>query len=240
MFQIFYDTMIANMRWKLVFYGLGTTLLIAICAVLIGSVLGCTFALFKISKNKVLQKISEIYTTVIRGIPMATQLMIFYFVIFSPIGISNAVLVAIIAFGINSGAYCTEIFRAGIQSIPQGQYEAASSLGMNRFQTMMFIIIPQTIRWVIPPLTSDFITSYKDTSLLSSVGVMELMMFAKNLTTSTGNMTPYMTAALFYLAITLPLIKVVGSIEKRMEQSETGKTVSASASKTQALSKEEN
>ena len=94
--------MIANMRWKLIFYGLGTTLLIAICAVLIGSVLGCTFALFKISKNKVLQKISEIYTTVIRGIPMATQLMIFYFVIFSPIGISNAVLVAIIAFGINS------------------------------------------------------------------------------------------------------------------------------------------
>ncbi|WP_277056991.1 amino acid ABC transporter permease, partial [Treponema socranskii] len=147
---MFYDTMIANMRWKLVFYGLGTTLLIAICAVLIGSVLGCTFALFKISKNKVLQKISQIYTTVIRGIPMATQLMIFYFVIFSPIGISNAVLVAIIAFGINSGAYCTEIFRAGIQGVDAGQTEAGRSLGLSWRQTLVKIVMPQAFRVIIP------------------------------------------------------------------------------------------
>jgi polar amino acid transport system substrate-binding protein len=123
---------------------------------------------------------------------------------------------------VNSSAYLAEIFRAGIQSIPQGQYEAAASLGMNGFQTMTSIILPQTVRRVIPTVTSDFITSYKDTSLLSSVGVMELMMFSKNLTTTSGNITPYMAAAIYYLIVTLPLIKVVGIIENNIARSERG------------------
>jgi polar amino acid transport system substrate-binding protein len=137
------------------------------------------------------------------------------------INIDNNVL-GVIVIAINASAYLAEIFRAGIQSIPQGQYEAASSLGMNYFQTMFDIILPQTIRRVIPTVTSDFITSYKDTSLLSSVGVMELMMFAKNLTSVSGNMTPYVAAAIFYLIVTLPLIKAVGIVEERIANSERG------------------
>ena len=224
----------------MLFPGWLVCLAIVICAYPVAIVLGMGFALLKISKNPLLRALAVVYINLLRGTPFFLQIYILFFGL-PMLNINlDTNLLGFIVVAINSSAYLSEIFRAGIQSIPQGQYEAASSLGMNRFQTMTFIIIPQTIRRVIPPLTSDFITSYKDTSLLSSVGVMELMMFAKNLTTSTGNMTPYMTAALFYLAITLPLIKVVGSIEKRMEQSETGKTVSVAASKNQALSKEEN
>jgi polar amino acid transport system substrate-binding protein len=135
--------------------------------------------------------------------------------------IDNNVL-GVIVVAINASAYLAEIFRAGIQSIPVGQHEAAQSLGMSYFQTMFSIILPQTIRRVIPTVTSDFITSYKDTSLLSSVGVMELMMFAKNLTSVSGNMTPYVAAAIFYLIVTLPLIKLVSTVEKRIARSEQG------------------
>ena len=161
MFASFYDVMIAKGRWMLIPRGLGTTLLIAFFAVLIGSVLGCVFALFKISKSKVLNCISAVYTTIIRGIPMATQLMIFYFVIFSPMGVNNAVLVAIIAFGINSGAYCTEIFRAGIQGVDKGQMEAGRSLGLSWNQTLVKIVLPQAIKTSLPTYTSEFITMIK-------------------------------------------------------------------------------
>ena len=137
------------------------------------------------------------------------------------VNIDNTIL-GMVVVALNSAAYQSEIFRAGIESIPVGQYEAASSLGMNRTQTMISIILPQTIRRVIPTVTSDFITSYKDTSLLMSVGVMEVMMFAKNQVMIAGNMTPYTTAAIFYLIITLPLIKVVGIIERRLATSEQG------------------
>ena len=133
--------MISNQRWVLLLQGLGTTILIAICAILIGTVLGCIFALMKISENKFLRGIANIYTTILRGIPLATQLMIFYFVIFAPLGL-NKLLVAILAYGINSGAYCTEIFRAGIQSIDKGQTEAGRSLGLSKTQTLFNIVLP--------------------------------------------------------------------------------------------------
>ena len=116
MFNAFIETMIAKQRWMLILQGLGNTILIAVCAIVIGTVLGFIFALMKISKLRTLRFISEIYTTVLRGIPLATQLMIFYFVIFAPLGMDK-LLVAILAYGINSGAYCTEIFRAGIQGV---------------------------------------------------------------------------------------------------------------------------
>ncbi|RVU97336.1 ABC transporter permease subunit [Coriobacteriales bacterium OH1046] len=184
--------------------------------------LGLLFALMKISHNPLLRAISVVYINILRGTPLFLQIYIMFFGLpMLGIVIDNNVLgVAVMA--INSSAYLAEIFRAGIQSIPQGQYEAAASLGMNRIQTMFTIILPQTVRRVIPTVTSDFITSYKDTSLLSSVGVMELMMFAKNATSVSGNITPYVTAALFYLVVTLPLIKVVGIIEKNLARSERG------------------
>ena len=149
MFQSFYDTMISGDRWVLILQGLGVTVLIAICAILIGTVLGCIFALFKISSSKILRGIANFYTTVIRGIPLATQLMIFYFVVFAPLGLDR-LFVAILAYGINSGAYCTEIFRAGIQGVDIGQTEAGRSLGLNKAQTLIKIVLPQAVKTAFP------------------------------------------------------------------------------------------
>lgn len=184
--------------------------------------LGLLFAMLKISKWRILRAIAVVYINILRGTPLFLQIYIMFFGLpMLNINIDNNLL-GIIVMAINSSAYLAEIFRAGIQSIPQGQYEAASSLGMNYVQTMFTIILPQTVRRVIPTVTSDFITSFKDTSLLSSVGVMELMMFSKNLTTVTGNITPYVAAGIFYLIVTLPLIKVVGIIEENIARSERG------------------
>ena len=184
--------------------------------------LGLVFALMKISKFRVLRAIAVVYINVLRGTPLFLQIYIMFFGLpMMNINIDNNVL-GVIVMAINSSAYLAEIFRAGIESIPVGQYEAAASLGMGRLMTMVHIILPQTVRRVIPTVTSDFIMAFKDTSLLSSVGVMELMMFAKNLTSVSGNMTPYVTAAIFYLIVTLPLIKVVSTIEKRIARSERG------------------
>ena len=216
MWNSFYETMIAKGRWLLIPQGLGTTLLIAICAVLIGSVLGCIFALFKISKNRFLRGFAEFYTTVIRGIPMATQLMIFYFVIFSPMGMSNAIVVAIIAFGINSGAYCTEIFRAGIQGVDKGQNEAGRSLGLTWWQTLVKIILPQAIRTSLPTYTSEFITLIKETSVASFIAVVDLQKACDNIRNATYNAwIPLLSCAVIYLCLTVGLTKIFSLLERR-------------------------
>ena len=195
---------------------------IVICAYPFAILLGLVFALMKISRHRLVRAVAIIYINTLRGTPLFLQIYIMFFGLpMMHINIDNNVL-GVIVMAINSSAYLAEIFRAGIESIPPGQYEAAASLGMGHLQTMVNVILPQTVRRVIPTVTSDFITAFKDTSLLSSVGVMELMMFSKNLTSVTGNMTPYVTAALFYLVVTLPLIKVVTIIEKRIARSERG------------------
>lgn len=184
--------------------------------------LGLVFALMKISRHRLVRAVAIVYINTLRGTPLFLQIYITFFGLpMMHINIDNNIL-GIIVMAVNSSAYLAEIFRAGIESIPEGQYEAAASLGMGHLQTMVSIILPQTVRRVIPTVTSDFITAFKDTSLLSSVGVMELMMFSKNLTSVTGNMTPYVTAAIFYLVVTLPLIKIVTMVEKRMARSERG------------------
>lgn len=221
MFQSFYSTMIDKGRWLLIPRGLGTTLLIAICAVLIGSVLGFIFAMMKISKSKLLRAVAGFYTTIIRGVPMATQLMIFYFVIFSPLGVSNTILVAIIAFGINSGAYCTEIFRSGIQGVELGQMEAGRSLGMSWAQTMQKIILPQAFRTILPTFASEFITLIKETSVASFIAVVDLQKACDNIRNSTYNAwIPLLTCAAIYLCLTIGLTKFFSLIEKRMAKSD--------------------
>ena len=197
-------------------------LLIVVVAYPFAIVLGLLFAMMRISKFRVLRGIASVYINILRGTPLFLQIYIMFFGLpMVGINIDNNIL-GVIVMAINSSAYQAEIYRAGIQSIPRGQYEAASSLGMNGRQTMFTVILPQMVRRVMPTVTSDFITSYKDTSLLSSVGVMELMMFSKNLTTVSGNITPYMAAAIYYLIVTLPLIKVVGIVEKRLADAENG------------------
>ena len=221
MFDNFVRIMFAKQRWLLVLQGLGTTLLISFCAVLIGSILGCIFALLKISKNKVLNGIANVYTTVIRGIPMATLLMIFYFVIFAPIGLQNTIVVAIIAFGINSGAYCTEIFRAGIQGVDKGQEESGRSLGLSWWQTLSKIILPQAIRTILPTFTSEFITMIKETSVASFIAVVDLQKACDNIRNQTYNAwIPLLSCAAIYLCLTVGLTKLFAVFEKKMAKSD--------------------
>ena len=221
MAKTFYDVMISHGRWMLIPKGLGATLFIALCAILIGSVLGCIFALFKISEKRILRAIAETYTTVIRGIPMATQLMIFYFVVFSPMGVSNAVLVAVIAFGINSGAYCAEIFRAGIQGVDRGQMEAGRSLGLSWWQTLVKIILPQAFKTVLPTYTSEFITLIKETSVASFIAVVDLQKTCDNIRNATYNAwIPVLSCALIYLCLTVGLTKLFAVCERQMAKSD--------------------
>lgn len=221
-FTQFYETMIVKDRWMLIVEGLGTTLMIALCAILIGTFIGCVLALFKLSKNIVLRGIATTYTTIIRGIPLATQLMIFYFVIFAKLGIPSTV-VAIIGFGINSGAYVTEIFRAGIQGVDLGQTEAGRSLGLSKGQTMIKIVLPQAIKAVLPTYTSEFIALIKETSIVSFIAVMDLTKASDMIRNATYDpWTPLFTAAAIYLGLTYGLTKLFAVLERRLARSDRG------------------
>ena len=165
-------------RWKYIVDGLKITLIVTIFAVLIGVLLGFLIAIVrtthdKTGKLKILNAICKVYLTVIRGTPVVVQLMIIYFIIFGSVDISK-VLVAIIAFGINSGAYVAEIFRSGIMSIDNGQFEAGRSLGFNYAQTMMYIIMPQAFKNVLPTLCNEFISLLKETSVSGYIALQDL------------------------------------------------------------------
>ena len=208
--------MIAGQRWLLILSGLKITLLIAFFAILIGTVLGCTFALMKVSSNKLLRGIATVYTTVLRGIPLATQLMIFYFVVFAPLG-WDRLLVAVISYGINSGAYCTEIFRAGIQGVDRGQTEAGRSLGLSKWQTLIKIVLPQALKAVLPTYTSEFIVLIKETSVASFIAVTDLTKAGDMIRNATYNAwIPLLTCAIIYLILTLGLTKLFAILENRM------------------------
>lgn len=178
--------------------------------------LGLMWSFLRMSKHRLPRAIGATYINIVRGTPLFLQLYIAFFGLpLMGMQMDNFVLGAIVLV-MNSSAYLAEIFRAGIQSINKGQFEASRSLGMNGAQTMLFVIIPQTVRRVIPTMTSEFILMYKDTSLLAAVGVMELMMYAKTITAATGNVTPYIVAAGFYLIVTIPLTKLINTMENRM------------------------
>ena len=214
--------MIAGQRYLLILHGLGITVLIAICAILIGTILGGIFALMKISDSRPLKFIAELYTTILRGIPLATQLMIFYFVIFAPLGL-NRLLVAILAYGFNSGAYCTEIFRAGIQGIDVGQTEAGRSLGLTKYQTLRKIILPQAVKAVLPTYTSEFIVLIKETSVASFIAVMDMTKAGDMIRNATYNAwIPLLSCAAIYLLLTVGLTRIFGVFEKRMARSDRG------------------
>ena len=200
--------------------------LMALAIVLVAFPLAIPFGLIlsfmRMSKFGIVRAIASLYVNVIRGTPVFLQIYIAFFGLpLAGIQIPPFML-GVIVLAMNSCAYQCEIFRGGIQSISKGQTEASRSLGMNGAQTMMSIIIPQTVRRVIPTMTSEFILLYKDTSLLAAVGVMEVVMYAKTIVASTGSITPYIVAACFYLIVTLPLARVVGTLEKRLALGEHG------------------
>jgi len=177
-------------------------------------------AFMKMSKVWVVRIVSAAFVNVIRGTPLFLQIFIAF------IGLRIAGLrasdfiTAVIVLALNSSAYLAEIFRAGIQSINKGQFEAAASLGMTYPQSMINVIIPQTVKRVLPTMTSEFILLFKDTALLMAVGVFELMMYSNTIVARTGNLTPFVVAGAYYLIVTIPLINIVGRLEVRLAISE--------------------
>ena len=189
--------------------------------------IGLLFSFMRMSKIAIFRGIGSLYVNVVRGTPVFLQIYIAFFGLpLAGIQIPPFIL-GVIVLALNSSAYQCEIFRAGIQSINKGQFEASRSLGMTAAQTMAFVIIPQTIRRVLPTMTSEFILLYKDTSLLAAVGVMEIVMYAKTIVASTGSITPYIVAAIFYLVLTIPLANLVGSLEDRLAGNDAGKSAKA-------------
>ena len=216
----FYLNFISEDRWRYITDGLQTTLIITCFACLMGIVLGFIVGMIrsthdKTGKLKFLNVICQIYLTVIRGTPVVVQLLIIYFVVFGSARIDK-VIVAIMAFGINSGAYVAEIFRSGIMSIDPGQMEAGRSLGFNYFQTMRYIILPQAFKHVIPPLGNEFISMTKETSLVSVIGFEELTRRGQLIIAKTyGSFEIWLTVAFIYLVMTFTIAQLVSYLERR-------------------------
>lgn len=232
----FKEVMLEGGRFEFLLNGLGNTFIITFGALAIGIVLGIFVAAIRTSydKNKeslklrggigysilaVLNTICKFYLTVTRGTPVVVQLMISYFIIFSLA--DNGIPVAIFAFGINSGAYVAEIFRAGIMSVDHGQFEAGRSLGFNYFQTMRFIVIPQMFKAVLPTLCNEFIALLKETSVAGYVGVIDLTKAGNTIAGRTFEyFIPLITVALIYLVLVMILSWLVGILERRLRKSD--------------------
>ena len=220
--RLFLNPLLIVSSIPVVFGGFLMALAIVLVAFPLAIPCGFLLALMRISKSRVLRCLAGIYVNIIRGTPAFLQIYIAFFGLpLAGVNMDNYPM-GVIVMAMNSSAYLCEIFRAGIQSIPKGQSEAARSLGMNAVQTMISIIVPQTFRNVIPTLTSEFILLYKDTSLLAAVGVMEIVMYAKTIVATTGSITPYVVAALFYLVVTLPLARMVSLLEARLTGNQAG------------------
>ena len=218
--HMFFDPTLIVTSIPSVAQGWVTALGIVIIAFPLAIVVGFLLALLRMSKLLPLRAIASLYVNIVRGTPMFLQIYIAFFGLpLLGVNVDNFALGCIV-MALNSCAYLCEIFRAGIQSINKGQFEAARSLGMSAPQTMLSVIIPQAFRNVIPTMTNELITLYKDTSLLAAVGIMETVMYAKTITAATGNITPYIVAALFYLVVTLPMT----AITRRMETGSTKKS----------------
>ena len=214
--RLFFNPPILVSSFPVILSGFFMALAIVFVAFPLAIPVGLAFSFMRMSKVKILRAIGALYVNVVRGTPVFLQIYIAFFGLpLAGIQVPPFIL-GVIVLALNSAAYQCEIFRAGIQSISKGQFEAARSLGMTGSQTMMFVIIPQTIRRVLPTMTSEFILLYKDTSLLAAVGVMEIVMYAKTIVASTGSITPYIVAAIFYLVLTIPLANLVGKLEDRL------------------------
>ena len=212
-------------RWHYIADGLKITFIVTFCAVLIGVVLGFLLAIVrstydKTGKLKLLNLICQIYITVIRGTPVVVQLLIIYFVIFATVDIEKWIIAAI-AFGINSGAYVAEIFRSGIMSIDNGQFEAGRSLGFNYAQTMMYIVMPQAFKNVLPTLCNEFISLLKETSVSGYIALQDLTKGGDIIRSRTYDaFMPLIAVALIYLAMVMIFTKLVSLLERRLRNSD--------------------
>lgn len=221
-------------RWEFITSGLKNTLLITLLSLLIGVVLGVVVAIVRASYDKTYNEMRKgfkkfllaffnmfckLYLTVIRGTPVVVQLMIMYYIIFA--SSRNSLMVAVLAFGINSGAYVAEIVRSGIMSIDEGQFEAGRSLGFDYKQTMWHIIIPQAFKNVLPALANEFIVLLKETSVAGYVTIRDLTMGGNIIRAATYSpFLPLIAVALIYLVMVIFFTWLVGILERRLRKSE--------------------
>lgn len=230
----FIQNFVTQNRWKILARGLGNTMLLSLGAVIIGILLGTLIGIVRTSwdssvkmKKKsfgrsvmaFLNGLCKVYTTVIRGTPAVIQLLILYYIIFA--SSTNGVAVAMLSFGLNSAAYVSEIIRGGILSIDKGQMEAGRSLGMGYSQTMLFVILPQVLKNILPSLANEFITLLKETSVAGYVSVPDLTYAGNRIRGITYSaFMPLVAVALIYLIIVTILSWLVGKWERRLRQSD--------------------
>mgnify|MGYP000580945472 FL=1 len=216
-----YNSFIYQDRYKYYLTGLGNTIIMAFFACLIGVILGLILSLVidyneKTGKLYLLSAFARMYIGIIRGTPALLQLMILYYIIFKSVNI-NIVVVGIISFGLNSGAYVSQIIKSGLISIPKGQEEASTMLGFNYFQTMKYVIMPQALRNVLPALGNEFITLLKETSVAGYIGILELTKASDIVASSTYDyFFPLLIVAIIYLILTLGLTKLLNFFERRL------------------------
>lgn len=218
-----YNALFYQDRWQWYLDGIGKTLLISLGAIAIGVVLGVIVALIKyVNKKygnfKVGAKICDGYLTIFRGTPVYVQLLIMYLIVlvFAP-----TTWVAIITFGINSGAYVAEIIRGGLESVDDGQLEAGASLGLSKFQVMMAVVLPQGFRRALPPLCNEFIALIKETSIVGTIGVVDITKVAARIVARTYEpFIPYIVSALIYLVIVVVLTQLLKILERRLAKSD--------------------
>lgn len=207
-------------RYMLLVDGIGVTIKVSLFAVALGIIIGLLIALCNLSNKKGLRLIGGIYTDVIRGTPSVTQLMIIYFVIFAKVYWPKWIIAAI-AFGINSGAYVSEIIRAGILSIDKGQTEAGRSLGLSGYQTMVHIVIPQAVKNIFPALCNEFIVLIKETAIVGYVGLVDIQKAGDYIKSSTFEaFMPLIGTAIIYYVLIKLLTTVLSRVERKLRASE--------------------
>ena len=226
----FYNAWFYKDRWTMYFDGLLTTLEVTVMALALGVILGVVVAVIRTAHDQqrlgkrnpflsVVNFLCRIYVTVIRGTPMMVQLLIMGLVIFA--SNRNKTLIGALSLGINSGAYVAEIIRGGLMSLDPGQAEAGRSLGLGYFDTMRFIVIPQAFKNILPSLGNEFITLFKDTSLVNTIGLAELTYRAARIAGNTFDyMPPYIGIAIMYLVVVIILTWLQGKMERRLRQSD--------------------
>ena len=222
MFNNFYDALKKG-RWLWYLEGLGRTLTISLGAIVLGCIIGIIIALVKYTNKKynrlkIANKVCDLYLAVFRGTPVYVQLLIMYIVILVS---TPDMWVAIITFGINSGAYVAEIIRGGLESIDDGQLEAGNSLGLNNFQVLIHIVLPQAVRRALPPFCNEFIALIKETSIVGTIGIVDLTKVAATVTSRTYDaFAPYLITAAMYLVVVLILTWLLKKLERRLAKSD--------------------
>lgn len=220
----FHENFIAQARYTMVLRGLFNTLIMTTASTALGLLIGLALSLIRLmevefKRKTVLGILANAYVTVIRGTPIMVQLMIWAFSVFGSVRDVNLMLLAILAFGVNSGAYVAEIFRSGFESIDRGQLEAARSLGLSYVQSLRLVLWPQALKRSLPVLINEFISLLKETSIAGYIAVEELTRSVQNIQSITVESSqPLLMAAFLYLAIVLCMTSLMGKVEQRMKR----------------------